>query len=427
MSEQYGAVSATGAPVAVIVVFNLPVPDDHRVWAEARTLHAAGFRVAVVCPAIRGARPGRRIIDGIEVLCFRSFEGEGRLATVFEGAWTTFTAGRAAKRALARLGAEASAGAGADGPGTRRVLQVCNPPDLSFRLLRWARRRGVRTVYDQHDVVPLLAAARPAFRRVAPFFAACERRTVAAADAVLTPSLEQIDRLNTLYGRTAVLVRTAAVAEDGPDEDGSGGAAPDTAAPDSAAGRAPGAQNPPETVLGYLGVIGEQDGVGDLLEAVQELRSRGVSGFRVEIAGDGPALPAVRGRLVELGLEEVVQLRGWVGRDEIDPFLKGIDAMVVPDPDTEFNHHCAMNKVTHAMARAIPVVLRPLRENSRIVGEDGIVARDMSLPAFTDAIEQFLVSSASERADLGARGRATFEAELSWSTFGPRYLAVFQG
>lgn len=220
MSEQYKAVPAAstaapdaggaggaggtgGAPAAVIVVFNLPVPDDHRVWAEACTLHAAGFRVAVVCPAIRGARPGRRTIDGIEVVCFRSFEGEGRIATVLEGMWTTFTAGRAAKRALARLGA--------GGPGARRALQVCNPPDLSFRLLRWARRRGVRTVYDQHDVVPLLAAARPSFRRVAPFFAACERWTVAAADAVLTPSLEQIDRLGVLYGRSAVLVRTAAV------------------------------------------------------------------------------------------------------------------------------------------------------------------------------------------------------------------------
>lgn len=159
---------------------------------------------------------------------------------------------------------------------------------------------------------------------------------------------------------------------------------------------------------------------------MHDLRSRGVGGFRVEIAGDGPALPAVRARLLELGLEETVQLRGWVGRDEIDTFLKGIDAMLVPDPDTEFNHHCAMNKVTHAMARAIPVVMRPLRENSRIVGEAGIVAGDMSLPAFADAIERFLAASAAERADLGTRLLATFDAELSWSTFGPRYLAVFQ-
>lgn len=389
---------STANPRAVIVVLNLPVPDDHRVWAQAQTLHAAGFRVTVVCPAIRDARPGHRLIDGIDVVCFRSFEGRGRIATVLEGAWTTLSAARAAKRALA-----------GSGFGGESSLQVCNPPDLSFRLLRWARRRGVRTVYDQHDVVPLLADARPSFRRLAPFFQACERRTVAAADIVLTPSLEQADRLRRLHGRDSVLIRTAAVSG---------------AEPGGGLSRAP--REDKETVLGYLGVIGEQDGVGELLEAVHELRRRGREGFRVEIAGDGPAVPAVRARLAEFGLEDTVRLLGWVGRDEIDRFLGGIDAMVVPDPDIEFNHYCAMNKVTHAMARAIPVVLRPLRENSRIVGDAGIVARDMSLTAFADAVETILDATAAERAEAGARLHALFEAELSWSTFGPRYLSVFE-
>jgi glycosyltransferase involved in cell wall biosynthesis len=404
-------------PGAVIVVFNLPVPDDHRVWAQARTLHEAGLRVSVVCPAIRGATPGRRRIDGIDVHCFRSFEGEGRAATVLEGAWTTFAAARAAKRALARL----------DGP---RALQVCNPPDLSFGLLRWARRRGVRTVYDQHDVVPLLAASRPSFSRLTGFFLGCERRTVEAADAVLTPSEEQAARLHALYARDAVVVRTAAVAEAAaapPPARLDGGAAsePDSGSDSESESNSESAEGTEPTVLGYLGVIGEQDGVVDLVDAVRALRAAGRTGFRVEIAGDGPALASVRARVAELGLDDLIQLRGWVGRDEIDAFLKGIDAMLVPDPESEFNHHCAMNKVTHAMARGIPVVLRPLRENTRLAGRDGIVAGDMGLPAFVAAIERLLDASATERAAVGAGLRAAFEAELSWDTSGPRYLSVF--
>ena len=387
-------------PGAVIVVFNLPVPDDHRVWAQACTLRDAGLAVTVVCPAIRGAAPGQRRIDGVDVHCFRSFEGGGRAATVLEGAWTTLAAARAAQRALARL----------RGP---RALQVCNPPDLSFRLLRWARRRGARTVYDQHDVVPLLAAARPAFRRLAGFFEACERRTVAAADVVLTPSDEQARRLRALYGRDAVVVRTAAVAE---------------ASADSRAGNGTDSAGTDEpTVLGYLGVIGEQDGVVDLIDAAHALRARGRTDFRIEIAGDGPALPSVRARVAELGLGDVVQLHGWVGREEIDAFLKGIDAMVVPDPESEFNHHCAMNKVTHAMARGIPVVLRPLRENARLAGRDGYLAADLSPAAFAEAIERLLDAPPTERAQVGARLRAAFEADLSWDTHGPRYLAAIRG
>jgi glycosyltransferase involved in cell wall biosynthesis len=85
-----------------------------------------------------------------------------------------------------------------------------------------------------------------------------------------------------------------------------------------------------------------------------------------------------------------------------------------------------MNKVTHAMARGIPVVLRPLRENARLAGRDGFLAGDMSLAAFVAAIERLLAATPAERAATGARLRAAFEAELSWTISGPRYLAVFQ-
>ena len=381
-------------PGVVIVVLNLPVPDDHRVWAEAQSLRQAGARVTVVCPAIRGLKPGAAEIDGIGVVYFRSFEGSGKLGTIIEGVWTTTVSSRAAKRALKRFAGE-------------RYVQVCNPPDTLYRLLRWARRRGAGTVYDQHDVVPVLAASRPAFRRLEPLFLAFERRTVAASDTILTPSGEQARRLHEIYGRTATVVRTASVPGD----------------PTPRPAAEPGQEQ--VTVLGYLGVIGEQDGVSDLVEAIHELRGRGLTGFRVEIAGDGPALPEVRKRVAELGLEDLITLRGWLGRTELAGFLDGIDAMLVPDPDVEFNHYCAMNKVTHSMARGIPVVLRPLRENSRIAGEAGIQAADMSLPAFADAIAVFLAATPQERADRGRRLREEFDQGLSWETSSVGYLAAF--
>lgn len=387
MSGRKG-VEAGGTPRAVIVVLNLPVPDDHRVWAQAQALRDDGVAVTVVCPAIRDKRPGTATIDGIDVVYFPSFEGSGRLGTIAEGAWTTFVSTRAARRALRR-------------PASARMLQVCNPPDMLFRLLRGARRRGCRTVYDQHDVVPALAGSRPAFQKLESFFLACERRTVEAADVVLTPSSEQVERLRRLYGREAVVVRTASVV---------------------AGERSAVREDGDTTVLGYLGVIGEQDGVGDLVEAVDMLRGRGVTGFRVEVAGDGPALAGVREQVAQRGLGELVRLRGWLGPKEIGPFLDEIDAMAVPDPDIEFNHYCAMNKVTHAMARGIPVVLRPLRENSRLVGDSGVVAEDVSLPAFADALEAMIGLSEKERLAIGERLREIFEAELSWDKSAERYL-----
>ena len=37
-------------PSCVIVVENLPVPFDRRVWQEARALRDDGWDVAVICP-----------------------------------------------------------------------------------------------------------------------------------------------------------------------------------------------------------------------------------------------------------------------------------------------------------------------------------------------------------------------------------------
>jgi glycosyltransferase involved in cell wall biosynthesis len=291
-------------------------------------------------------------------------------------------------------------------------------------------------VYDQHDVVPALAGSRPAFRKLEPFFLSCERRTVAAAQVVLTPSQEQAERLRRIYDREAVVVRTASIVASPrsapPSHDTSTGA--DTGADTGSAvhelalaegrGREQGSENGRGTVFGYLGVIGEQDGVGDLLTAVDVLRQRGLTGFRVEIAGDGPALAAVREQAGRQGLDGLVRLRGWLGPPQIAAFLDEIDAMVVPDPDIEFNHYCAMNKVTHAMARGIPVVLRPLRENSRLVAGAAVEAEDMTLPAFADALETMLTLPQDTRATVGARLRDIFEAELAWDSSAARYLAA---
>ena len=385
----------------MLVLLNLPVPDDQRAWSQAEALRDDGVAVTVVCPAIHDIAPGTKRIDGIDVVYYASFEGTGKLATVLEGVWTATSAGRAARRALASM------------RGAPRMLQVGNPPDLLFGLLRWARRRGVTTVYDQRDAAPELAASRAGFDRLARLFLACERRMVAAADVVLVPSGEQASRLRRLYDRESVMVRTAAVTTDG--------AAPGDVA-DAAPRDATAKKDDADTVLGYLGVIGEQDGVGDLIDAVDQLRGRGVTGFRVEIAGAGPALPEARRRAERLGLDGLVHFRGWLGRGEVDAFLGELDAMLVPDPDVAFNHYCAMNKVTHAMARSVPVVLRPLRENTALVDGHGVLARDMSLPAFADAIEELLGMSAGERASTGARLREVFDRELDWRQSGQRYV-----
>ena len=361
------------APTAVIVVLDLPVPDDHRVWAQAEALRDDGVAVTVVCPAACDAQGGSTTIDGIDVVYIRSKNRAGASA-------------KAAKRALRDAG----------GP---RMVQACNPPDLLAGLLRWARRRGYTSVYDQHEVAPALAASR----RERWLSGYRELRTVRSADVVITPSQEQVDRLRARYGREAILVRTAEV--------------------DDSAVRAERDDDPPgKTVLGYLGRIGAHDGLDELIDAVCELRCRGALDFRLEIAGDGPALPAVRRRADRLDVSDLVAFHGWLDPPGVRGFLERIDAMVVPDPDLEYNHYCAMNKVTYAMARGLPVVLRPLRENARLVGDSPFLAADLSPGAFADALDALLLAPPDQRWAAGECGRKRYEREFAWDINGPRYL-----
>ena len=404
-------------PHAVLVLLNLPVPDDQRAWSQALALRDDGARVSVVCPAIRGRRPGRERIDGIDVIRFRSFEGQGALATAAEGFWTASAAAEAARRALR------------GSRGSRRMLQIGNPPDLLFPLAWWARRNGIRTVYDQRDVVPVLAESRAGFSKLTPMFLAAERRMVTTADVVITPSEEQRARILERYGRDAIIIRTAEVAEvaEVPAErdERDTGAADDPAAPAELGAATPEPEAAPaDLVIGYLGVIGEQDGLTDLLDAVALLRADGATGFRVEVAGDGPALPAARAHATRLDLDSLVTFHGWLGPGAVDTFLGRIDAMAVPDPDNPFNHFCAMNKVTHAMARGIPIALRPLRENVRLTDGHAYEAADMTIRSFADALATLLKDAPASRAEIAAAARATFEAHLSWPHHAPRYVAA---
>jgi hypothetical protein len=51
----------------LIVVENLPLPFDRRVWQEARTLKAAGAHVSIICPTGKGYKSRFEVIDGIEI------------------------------------------------------------------------------------------------------------------------------------------------------------------------------------------------------------------------------------------------------------------------------------------------------------------------------------------------------------------------
>ena len=132
---------------SLIIVQNLPVPFDRRVWLECRALTAAGYDVTVVCPKGKGD-PEHEVLEGVTLLKYRPYApGGGALGFVVEYAYSFLATARLVLRARRA--------------GKFDVLQACNPPDIFWPIARWLRRRdGSRFVFDHHDLCPELYDSR---------------------------------------------------------------------------------------------------------------------------------------------------------------------------------------------------------------------------------------------------------------------------
>ena len=51
----------------LIIVENLPVPFDTRVWQEATTLAANGYTVSVICPTGKGYDKEYEFLQGVHI------------------------------------------------------------------------------------------------------------------------------------------------------------------------------------------------------------------------------------------------------------------------------------------------------------------------------------------------------------------------
>src|ERR1700757_1487049 len=111
---------ASSASTAVcIVVENLPVPLDRRVWREACALRDAGYRVSVICPQGNGkCSAAYESLDGIEIYRHWAWEASKTAGYLLEYSWALAAEFFLTLRVFLR---------------TRfRILQACNPPDTIF-------------------------------------------------------------------------------------------------------------------------------------------------------------------------------------------------------------------------------------------------------------------------------------------------------
>jgi glycosyltransferase involved in cell wall biosynthesis len=179
-----------------------------------------------------------------------------------------------------------------------------------------------------------------------------------------------------------------------------------------------------EHVIGYVGVIGAQDGVDVALEALAVLRQRR-DDWRAVFVGDGDALPAARALARRHGLYDVVAFPGYVrDRSRLVRMIAACDVCISPEPRNPLNEHSTLIKVAEYMAVGRPLVAFDLEETRRTAGDAAAYAAGDDPIAFADAIER-LLDDGPTRKRMGAVGRERAESMLSWRASEEVLLAAY--
>ena len=366
---------------------NAHYPEDERVLREATTLHDAGYAVTVICPRA-GGEARDETLDGIRVRRYRCLAMSGRSTPVaLEWLWAILAMSFHSAACFSRQ--------------RYSVIHAHNPPDFLVLIAAPYKLLGCRIVYDHHDLVPEMFDVRfgvgGSLARA--LLVRGERLSCRLADLVIevNESHQRVD-----WERSGVPLERSVVVRNGPD--------------DRMLSRTP-SPPPPRSkpVIGYAGVIGRQDGVDVLVDAVDLLvRELGTRAFSCVIAGDGDARAAIERDVGNRGLDEVISFTGWLPYPRFIEAIEGFDIGIAPEPPNEYNRQSTLLKIMDYMALARPVVAFDLPEHHVTAGDAAVYVAGATPAHLATGIRE-LIENEGRRIELGRRGRERAERTLAWS------------
>ena len=382
----------------LIIVENLPVPFDRRVWQEANTLKDNGAKISIICPKMKGYNKSYECINEIEI--YRHplpIEGEGALSYLFEYLIALFWEWVLSMRIFIKK--------------RFHVIQGCNPPDLVFLVALFYKLFGVKYVFDHHDINPELFIAK--YGKKGFYYnlmLLTERLTFATASYSIATN-ESYKEIAIKRGKMPA--KKVQVVRSGP----------------KLARLRPGEGNIEykkgrQFLVGYVGVIGAQEGLDLLLESaklITDIRND----VQFAIVGDGTELDKIKVITQEMKLAHYVDFYGRVDDNTLVEILNTSDVCVNPDKPTVMNNLSTMNKIMEYMALKKPIVQYNLKEGKLSSQDASLYAENTSTNDFANKI-MWLLDHPEERNRMGEYGYRRIINELSWEHESKNLLHIYQ-
>lgn len=384
----------------LIVVENLPSPFDRRVWMEATTLRKTGYEVSIICPQGKGYEKNYEVIDDIHIYRhpmppdISSVKGY-----LTEYATAIYWEFRLAHRVWRERGFD--------------IIHICNPPDLIFLIAGWFKFfKGVRVIFDHHDINPEMYEAKYGRRDLFYYgLRLVERLTFATADTVISTNESYREIALSRGGKKP---EDVFVVRSGPDLSRFRATTPN-----------PVYRGDRQYLVGYVGVMGEPEGIDYLLEAVRYLvYEQNRRDIQFMLIGSGPMFEQLQNLAKQLGVSEYVEFTGRIRDGELLERLSSCDVCVNPDKKMPYNDKSTMNKIMEYMAMGKPIVQFDLMEGRRSAGEASLYAEGNNAIDLAEKIIE-LLAAPERREQMGNIGLRRMRDSLEWRYQIPKLFEAY--
>ncbi|MFZ1974616.1 MAG: glycosyltransferase family 4 protein [Candidatus Acidiferrales bacterium] len=384
----------------LIIVENLPVPFDSRVWKEAVSLRDDGYEVTVLCPRGKGYLKRHEVLDGVHIYRHpMPREGNGALGYVYEYGSALIWEFLYTWWIYVRRGFH--------------VIQGCNPPDDIFLVALPFKLFGVKYIFDHHDANPELYLSK--YEKKGVFYKIqvwLEKMTYRCSDVVMATNASYAELAVT---RGGLAPEDVFVVRNGPDLETFRSV---PAKPDRKFGR--------QFLVGYVGTMSIQEGLDILLDVALHIKNLGRRDVHFTCVGGGPGLAGLQQMVKDKNLGDCVNFTGRISDQELMEILSTADVCVNPDKPCEMNDISTMIKIMEYMALGKPIVQFDLKEGRFSAGEASLYSDNGDkVNDFANKI-LWLLERPDERKKMGEFGKRRVEQALAWKYSVQNLLAAYR-
>ncbi len=376
----------------LLVVENLSVPFDKRVWRQATALKATGAAVSVICPMHDNYTQKHQLLEGINIYRYQiKFSKGSKLGYLREYTFSFLKIFLMINKLILTK-------------KRMRSVHFANPPDIFWVMGLYLKLFGIKFIFDEHDLTPETYISRfQAKTKKGLYYHGLrlfQYLSYMVADTIILTNESYKENACSIYPPAK---NKSFIVRNGPDIDKFYLTDPDHSL-----------KKNKKFLFAYIGIMAIQDGVDFIIHSAYCLiHYKKFKDFIIYLIGSGDDVARLKQLVKIYRLEDYVIFTGRISDADAMTILSTADICLSPDPFNALNNRSTMNKVMEYMTMAKPIVSFDLKEAKYSAMDSALYVENNDIEAFANGILN-LVANPEEREKMGKFGYRRVQQYLSW-------------